>query len=364
MDWIKRNLYFLAGSLLALVLMVLAGWYFYSKWQLNNENLGKLDEQYARLKRLYEQKPHPGSDKVDNVKAAREQEQELRAYIQKARQYFQNCPPIPQPESGKLTSQEFSSALSRTIDQMEREATKASVGLPSKDARGNSYSFSFAAQRESLAYAPGSLEPLSVQLGEVKAICSVLFEAKVNSLDALRRERVSDDDLKGPQTDYLPDKSVTNELAVMSPYEVVFHCFSSELAGVLAGFASSPCGLVVKTINVEPAPAAIPAAAAYDQPFAAAPMPAPVPAYTPPPRPAPSQAAEGPAVDTFAARYGMRAPAPRPAPVRPAYTPPVYTPQAAAPASRGGLPTALDEKQLKVTLMVYVVKLVPSKQAN
>ena len=105
---------------------------------------------------------------------------------------------------------------------------------------------------------PGSLEPLSVQLGEVKAICDVLFQAKINSLDNIRRERVSDDDLKGPQTDYLSEKSVTNELAVLSPYEVSFRCFSSELAAVLAGFASSPCGLMVKTINVESAPAAAP----------------------------------------------------------------------------------------------------------
>jgi hypothetical protein len=34
---------------------------------------------------------------------------------------------------------------------------------------------------------------------------------------------------------------------------------------------------------------------------------------------------------------------------------------APAPANRGGLPLALDEKQLKVTLMLYVVKLVSPK---
>jgi hypothetical protein len=364
MDWIKRNLYFLIGSLVALVLMGLAGWYLYSKWQFNNEILGKLDEQYAKLKRLYEQNPHPGSEKIDNIKAAKEQEQELRAYMRKAREYFQNCPPIPVPESGKLTSQEFSSALSRTVDQMQREAAKASVALPGKDSKGNTYSFSFAAQRESLAYAPGSLEPLSMQLGEVKSICTVLFQAKVNALDALRRERVSDDDLKGPQTDYLPDKSVTNKLAVMSPYEVVFHCFSSELAGVLAGFASSPCGLLVKTINVEAAPAAV---STGDMAFGGAPAPAtaaPVaPAYVPPPPP-PPRAAEAPRSPeaAFADRYGLGGRSvPRPAP-RTVYTPPpAYVPPAGAPVNRGGLPLALDEKQLKVTLMVNVVKLLPAK---
>jgi hypothetical protein len=354
MDWIKRNLYFLIGSLVALALMGLAGWYLYSKWDLNNTILGQLDEQYLELKRLSEQPQHPGNDKVDNIKIAKEQEQEMRAYIQKARQHFQTCPPIPVPEAAKLTSQEFSSALSRTVDQMQREAQKASVELPGKDSKGNNYSFSFAAQRESLAYAPGSLEPLSIQLGEVKAICDVLFQAKVNSLDGLRRERVSEDDTKGPQNDYLPDKSVTNELAVLAPYEVSFRCFSSELAGVLAGFASSPCALLVKSVNVEPAPAVAAAPEQGQQPTYTSTLVNVAQAAPPPPPPAASAEA------SFAARYGMRGGA-APAPARPVYVPPapVYTP--AAPASRGGLPPALDEKRLRITLAVYAVKLIPSK---
>ena len=290
MDWIKRNLYFLIGGLVAVALMGLAGWYLYSEWQLNNDIYTKLEEQYAELKRLNDQKPHPGSDKVNNIEAAKEQQKEMRAFLQKARQYFENCPPIPVVESGKLTSQDFSSALSRTVDQMQRDAAKASVTLPPKDSAGQTYSFSFAAQRERLAYAAGSLEPLAVQLAEVKAICGVLFRAKVNALENLRRERVSDDDFKGPQTDYLTEKSVTNELAVLTPYEVTFRCFSSELAAVLAGFGSSPCGLIVKTINVESAPAA-PIVDTTGMLPAAAPVYTPVPQVRTPP---PARAFEAP----------------------------------------------------------------------
>jgi hypothetical protein len=373
MDWIKRNLYFLIGSLVALALMGLAGWYLYSQWQLNAELLGKLDEQYAELKRLSEQKPHPGRGEVDNVKAAKEQQKELYAYIQKANQYFQRCPPIPVPESGKLTSQEFSSALSRTVDQLQRDATKASVTLPPKAADGQAYSFSFAAQMGKLDYARGSLEPLAVQLAEVKAICSVLFQTKVNSLDTIRRERVSDDDFRGPQTDYLPEKTVTNELAVLTPYEITFHCFSSELAAVLAGFAAAPCGLVVKAINVESAPAA-PAAAEG------------IPGAMPPPAYPQTQVAPvvpPPSESRLLERYGLQGRGPGRGPgggpgggpgsryydryrgalgpgPQPAYVPPTPT-VAPAPASRGGLPVALDEKQLKVTLMLIAIKLAAPK---
>jgi hypothetical protein len=358
MSWIKRNLYFLIGSLVALGLIGLAGWYLYSKWELNNTLLIQLDEEYAKLKRLYDQKPHPGNDKINNIQEAKEQQKQLRAYIQKACQHFQNIPPIPVPESGKVTSQEFSTALSRTIDQLAHRASEERVALPPPSPNGQTYSFSFEVERPKLAFAAGSLEPLSVQLGEVKAICDVLLQANISALDGLRRERVSEDEQNGQQTDFLPDKSVTNELAVLTPYEMNFRCFSKDLAAVLAGFANSPYGLVVKSINVEPALAG---AAPGDQ---STPPPAtiPVPTYQPP-SPAPAQPQAERARASFEARYGGGGPRRGlPPPVAaPAVTPPTYQTVAAAPKNRGGLPTVLNEKQLKITLSLVVVKLVCPK---
>jgi hypothetical protein len=62
----------------------------------------------------------------------------------------------------------------------------------------------------------------------------------------------------------------------------------------------------------------------------------------------------------MAQRYGLRGRGPgRPAPPPPAaYVPP---PLAPGPASRGGLQIALDEKLLKVTLMLEAVKPVTRK---
>jgi hypothetical protein len=349
MDWIKRNLYFLIGSLVALALMGLAGWYLYSKWDLNNTLLGQLDAQYAELKRLSEQKPHPGSGKVDNIQAAKDQQKQLRAWIRKACEHFQRIAPIPVSESGKVSAEAFTYALSRTIDQLEHEAANANVALPPKNSTtGQTYSFSFEEQRPKLSFAPGSLEPLSVQLGEVKAICDVLFQARINALDELRRERVSEDDQKGPQTDYISETSVTNELAVLTPYEVTFRGFSSELAAVLAGFANSPYALIVKTINVEQAPAA----AASEQTATPTPVMAPMPQpYVPPPRYAEPERAP---IDRYGDRYGLAGRRPPPPPVAQPY----YTPiPAAALKNKGGLPTVLDEKQLKITIALVVVKL-------
>jgi hypothetical protein len=144
-----------------------------------------------------------------------------------------------------------------------------------------------------------------VKLGEVKAICSVLYQARVNSLDNLRRERVSADDLRGPQSDFLEIGSVSNQLAVLTPYEVAFHCFSTELAGVVAGFANDPHGFVVKAINVEPG-----------------------------------------ALTTVTDTGGGA---------------PLATTPATPSTGKGNLPVMVDEKQLKVTLVVNLVKLLPRK---
>src|SRR5215472_3666903 len=112
MVWVKRNLYFLIGSVVALGLMGLAGWYLYSKLQLNTEILGKLDEQYAKLNDLAKQNPHPGSGKVDNIKAAEEQKAQLLTFRDKTRSFFQPIARIP--NSPKVTDQDFVTAFRRT----------------------------------------------------------------------------------------------------------------------------------------------------------------------------------------------------------------------------------------------------------
>jgi hypothetical protein len=375
MGWIKRNLYFVIGAVVSLALMGLAGWFLYSKWSLNNDNLGQLNAAYDELRNLNNQNPHPGKPPgTDNIKLAKEQQQQLRDYIQKTRRYYQPIAPIP--SEAKMTDQIFSSAISRTISQLQHAATNASVGLRA-DNNGTGYNFSFEAQKQLVSFSPGSLGALAVQLGEVKALCDILFQAKINALDNIRRERVSADDsgARALQTDYHNDKSVSNDLAVLTPYELKFRCFSAELAAVLSGLAGSPNNWVVKTINVEPAPATETT------------TPNPVPMYGPQTvMPAPNPAAE----EAFRSRYGIGS-APgrygadggdrygtgggaaggipyRPlTPGAPAYaapptsTMPTAPPSGAPAAGRGSLQTVLDERPLNITMTVILVKPLPGK---
>lgn len=350
MDWIKRNLYFVIGSVVALVLMGLAGYYLYSKWALNNERMAKLDADYAELDRLNKESPHPGSGDVDNIAAAKKQQQELGTFIKEARRFFQRIPAIP--DEPKVTSQDFTAALRTTISRLQKEATNASVILRPD------YAFSFEAQKPRVTFAAGSLEPLSVQLGEVKSICDVLFQAKINSLDNIRRSRVSSDDSSGPQTDYLDAKPVTNELAVLTPYEVTFRCFSPELAAALSGFASSPHAFLIKTINIEAASTNAPGAdLSMEQPYAGGAIP--------------GMGDNAATAALLYRRYGMAGPGGRggrpmgnPYAQPPPTAPPGYTPPPGGFARPGGLPTVLDERQLQVTARIEIVKLLPTPPAK
>ena len=312
MTWIKRNLFFFIGTALAVGLLAAAGVYGFGNWQRNETDLNALNEAYKTLRTINNENPSPGNDKVNNIQTAREQEQQLRDWIQQAEQYFQPIPPIPNPTNSVVTSEAFAAALRRTIDQLQHEADSASVTLPPQ------YGFSFEAERTLVKFAPGSLEPLAGQLGEVKTISEILYAAKITSLDGIRRVRVSDDDARGPQSDYLDESAVSNNPAIFTPYEVTFRCFSQDLANALSVFASSPHGFVVKDINVQ---AMATTAAPSASPLGGGVSGNQLSPYTPP--------------------------------GQPAYRPP------SAPIGRGGLQTVLDEQILSITMKIEIVKLMP-----
>src|SRR4051812_28799999 len=95
MSWVKRNLFFLIGSVIAFVLLGLAGFYLYSKWDLNNKVLDQLNQSYEDLKKLNANNPHPGSSNINNTDAAKDQIKEVRVALDKTRAGFEKIPRIP-----------------------------------------------------------------------------------------------------------------------------------------------------------------------------------------------------------------------------------------------------------------------------
>lgn len=312
MAWIKRNLLFVIGAVIAVGLLAAAGVYDFENWQRNNDALKSLNQMYDTLRKLNSQTPSPGNDKINNIQTAHKQAQQLQEWIQQAKQYFQPIPPVPDPTNGVITDAQFAAARDHTLNQLQIEAANASVSLPPQ------YGFSFEAERTLVRFAPGSLNALAQQLGEVKTICEIFYAAKVNSLDDIRRVRVSSGDASGPQSDYLDETAVTNQLAVFMPYEVTFRGFSQDLAKVLSSLASSSHGFIVKSINVQPAAGAANASS-------------------------PSSA---------------QAPGGQSLPYAPSAQWPPYV-SSPAPPGGGGLQTVLNEQLLSITLDIDIVKLLP-----
>jgi hypothetical protein len=230
--------------------------------------------------------------------------------------------------------------LDTTLYELRDKAQQTSVLLPSK-----TYAFSFSAQKDKFNFADGSFPALSEQLAEVRAICTILFEAKINRLINVRRTRVTTDDPPG-SSDYLELRAEPNELTgtLASPYQIEFQSFSPELASVLESFYKSTNGFLVKAIQVEPEtePGGVGA------PGPAAPTPgSPANVTPPPPQPrVPPPGVAPPRVPPAAAPPAQ----PGPAIVRP--------PGAVATAAEG-IKTVLNEKLLKITFLIDVIR--PSK---
>jgi hypothetical protein len=259
MAWIKRNLYFFIGSLVALALIGVGGWYFYVQYSAEAKSATDIAEAYDNLKKLTGQKLGPGAKggKVDNIEAAQEQQKQVQDWIASIRPHFQSAQPI-----GSLEN--FPTELDDTVVQLQRQAANDGVSV-AKD-----YYFTFQAQKNMLAIPQNVLPELAVRLAEIKAICGILFDSKIGALENIRREALFDGDTNGP--DYLPpdQRTVSTNGADVTPYEVTFRCFSGELASVMGGLAASPYCLIVKSLDVEPDAAGMAATemhTAYGQQF-------------------------------------------------------------------------------------------------
>lgn len=315
MQWIKRNLFLVVGGLVALGLLGFAGFYLFTRIQQDRSVTEELDGATKKLEGIAKRDPYPNPE---NIKAAKDEGKRLQSFLAEAEKHFA---PAPYPQ--QLDSREFRTYLDNTRAALLTEAQKAGVEVPTN------YWFTFAAQKGAMTFASATLQPLASQLADIRTICEVLFEAKVNSLVWLRRVPTDSQDSLGSQ-DYLSAKAATNNWAVVMPYEVTFQGFSSELQSVLEGLVRLPYCFVVTNIVVEQAA------------NAASPTEATTPAYT-------SYGSDPGAMMRRYGRYGGRyGPTP---PVMP--QPVVRTPS--------GPSTILDEKPLRFTLSVQAIKLKPRK---
>jgi hypothetical protein len=297
MSWAKRNLYFLISAVVAVALLGAAGWYCYTSWQTNDANWEQLNQAYAQLEGFANENPSPS---MDNIQAARDESKEAQTRILNARKFFRPVPSIP--NTNHFDDRMMAFAVRETVARLRASAAQHNVVLPLD------FAFSFSLQQQKVVYDSRSWDQLSKQMGEVRAICDILYNARVASLDSVQRERTADD-VNGAQVagqpDYVDSISVTNNNIVVTPYQVTFRCFTPELGAVLGGFANLPHIIVVKALIVQPEDL--------------------------------SSMGEGMPGMMGGNGYGT----------------------ARIPATVGGLPVVVDEKKLRVTLLLDFVKMLP-----
>jgi len=243
MEWVKKNMVFVIALAVAVLLMGGGVWYLLGAKADADGVDAEIQAKNQELDGLIQRPVYPDSA---NIKLAKEEEIRVSDFIKGARSHFTE---LQKPEG--LDNAGFKSHLEATISELLTDAERAGVKLP--DQSGNTgYGFTFDDPRKQLQLPANALVPLAVQLGDLKALCQVLFDAKIPSLVSLKRAQVLTNET-GLNPNICNKKIETNSAlgSVKYPYEVVFQGFSPELASVMNGLIRATNAFIVKSLNVE-----------------------------------------------------------------------------------------------------------------
>ena len=243
MVWVKRNLGLVIGGVVALALLVVAFIYLFSKRAEDQAVTEELETATTRYQTLLSRPVHPGDEqgRVNNIEIAKAEVKRLQAFLEEVRSKFgsSNVPT-------NISNREFRALLDNTVNDLQRTADSLGITLPQKD-----YWFTFAPQRTAVEFK--SIDMLTHQLLDVKELCEILYDAKVQDLKGIRRVPASTEDNNAQ--DFLTDKkATTNEVAIVTPYELKFQGFSAELARVLERLVQAKRCFVVRSVAVDRAP--------------------------------------------------------------------------------------------------------------
>jgi hypothetical protein len=243
MQWLKRNLTLVISGLVTLGLLGGAGFYLFSKLGDEKTSQEALEQKQQQLKALLEKKPFPNKESIEATKT---DQVRLKALLDQFQQQF-----VPVPAPVITNSGKFREQLDNVLFQLQREAQRSEIKLPTN------FNFSFTALRPlGMQFETNALKELSVQMTDIRAICGILFESKIYDVLGLRRAAVSTNDQTAagspvPSTEYLSRKISTNDWATIYPYEFAVRCTSAELATILDRLAHSPHGFIVKSVKAE-----------------------------------------------------------------------------------------------------------------
>ena len=251
MSWIKRNLALVISGVIAIGLLGLGGWYLYSAMDKNSSIDNEINQTKSEIERLLNMDPSPVKSNLDNAQVELKR---LTAFIGEAKKLFPPTPPPAEP----LNNESFKSLLATTVNDLNRQAASVGIRVPTNEALGGAYYYTFESQRLPVTFPPESLRPLSERLHEVQMLMSVLIKSRINRLVGIRRAYVPGEGTpQGPQgtADYLniPPRTNAETSMVLWPYEVTFEAFSPELGKVMEELEHASYAVIVKYPVIETA---------------------------------------------------------------------------------------------------------------
>lgn len=334
MDWIKRNLGLVISGVVAVLAIGGSGYFFYLQYAADQDAQAKLDTARNELKTLQASVPFPNQT---NLALLKEQANQLTGFVGRASRLFGEV------QTNDLSrTVDFGAALAKTLNDLTLEAKNASVTVPTN------FAFGFTVQRDSAFFDPTNITRLYTELEDIRNVCQILFKAKVYELVRIQRVAVGTNDTSAasglnantlsPVSDYLSSTRtfVTNDIALIYPYQITFRCSTIELASALECLARAPYGINVKWLKVEPS---------ENQPQETELSPTGAPMFTP---------RYGGMSAAMQARYGIGPYGRR------------YAPQAApggegtegmTPVKKKGPGTILKERPIKVAMYFDVIRL-------
>jgi hypothetical protein len=234
MSWIKRNLIFV---ITALVGVLLAGWAGYQLTNSMAEDKAAKDDFDSVMNdttAMRNKNPYPTPE---NIEAARGEAAQIRGLLGDFNKVFAPFPTVP-----PMDEKTFAETIGKRIAELQMMASTMAIKTP------DHYAFSFSGLTGQLAFPSNCIPVWLEQLGQIKSICDIVLHAHINEFEGIQRVPVYPGDQGG--TDFLPTTWVTNQLGVVSPYQVSFVGFSRGLAQILEGFLNSTNCFVIKSVIV------------------------------------------------------------------------------------------------------------------
>ena len=239
MEWIKKNLIVVISGVVALLLLAGAGFFLFTQFNADRAATEKLAQIRQRWETLERKRPHPGTESVNNIQAAQRDAQAAKGFLATVEEKFSVA------DTQVVTNDfQFKTLLESTVADLRKEARQSGVEIP------NGYAFTFRGQMEKIQFAESEIQTLANQLADVAELSRIVYAQRVHRLEGIKRAASGADDRVA--TDFLKGEIVTNEVAVVAPYEVVVKGFSRELRGILTGFANADGCFRLRSIKVEP----------------------------------------------------------------------------------------------------------------